>query len=133
VIRSAGRTKPRDRQDARILAIEARDVLQGAQREAGIGLERTAAILAQNAAIRASDAICTAELARHSVGESHSEAVKLLNQVRDGRDLAKRQTLVLGDKTEIGYDVERIKPDRLSRILRNAAELVSEAERRSRP
>jgi hypothetical protein len=83
VNRSAYRTKVRDPRDARILAAQARDVLEGAHREAEAGSERTAAILAQNAAVRASDAICTRDLARHSVGESHTEAIALLRQVRD--------------------------------------------------
>jgi len=93
---------------------------------------RSAAILAQNAAIRASDALCTQALGYHSQGEDHAEAVSTLRQVRDGAALSAKLQIVLKDKSEVGYDIARVKHDRLVRILRNAGDLVDEAVRRSR-
>ena len=93
---------------------------------------RSAAILGQNAAIRASDALCTHALGYHSQGENHAEALAMLRLVRDGAALASMLQLVLKDKNEIGYDIQRINDDRLRRILRNAGDLVDEAARRSR-
>ena len=113
------------------MASEAREMLAAAIREQRHST-RSAAILAQNGAIRASDALCTNALGYHSQGENHAEALATLRLVRDGAALASKLQLVLKDKSEIGYDIQRVKDDRLRRILRNAGELVDEAVRRSR-
>lgn len=68
----------------------------------------------------------------HSQGEDHAEALALLRQLRDGAALASKLGRVLRGKSEIGYDITRIKDDQVLRILRNATDLVDEAFRRSR-
>jgi hypothetical protein len=126
-----GRRKSRDRTESRALASEAREMLAAAIREQQHSA-RSAAILGQNAAVRASDALCTHALGYHSQGEDHAEALATLRLVRDGAALASMLQTVLRDRSEIGYDIQRVKDDRLRRILRNAGELVEEAVRRSR-
>lgn len=126
-----GRRKNRDRGESRAMASEAREMLAAAVREQQHSA-RSAAILGQNAAIRASDALCTVALGYHFQGEDHVEALATLRLVRDGAGLASTLQLVLRDKSEIGHDIQRIKDDRLHRILRNAEDLVDEAVRRSR-
>lgn len=113
------------------MANEARDMLEGALRDQEHSA-RSSAILAQNAAVRASDALCTQAPGYHSQGENHAEAIATLRQVRDGAALASMLQLVLRDKSEIGYDIRRIKDVRLRSLLRTASELVGEAARRSR-
>lgn len=108
----------------------ARERLEGAKRELASS-ERNAASLAVNACVRASGAICVAARGEHALGDDHAEAVRLLRTVPDGDRLARLLEQALSNKTEVDYDITRLKADSLKRIQRAAEELVRVAEERA--
>lgn len=130
VTKRGARTRRRPRRDAAALAALARERLEGAKRELGSS-ERNAASLAVNASVRASDAICVAARGEHAIGDDHAEALRLLRTVPDGDRLARLLEQALTNKTEVDYDITRLKADSLKRIHRAAEELVRVAEERA--
>ena len=88
--------------------------------------------LCVHAGIAAADVICCVSLGTHALGESHSEALALLESVRpDGSDLAKSLRALLGMKTRAGYGAESIAAQDRKRAQRQAERLVRTARDRS--
>jgi hypothetical protein len=68
----------------------------------------------------------------HAVGESHSEALALLESVRpDGAELAKSLRTLLGMKTRAGYAAEPVAAQDRRRAQRQTERLVRAARDRS--
>jgi hypothetical protein len=87
--------------------------------------------LAVHAGIAASDAICCLALGRHSQGDDHQEAVKLLGAVRpDGTALGKALAALLAIKTKAGYSHRSVNTGDRGRAQRQAEKLVIAARER---
>jgi len=88
--------------------------------------------LCVHAGIAAADVICCVSLGMHAVGESHSEALALLESVRpDGSELAKSLRALLGMKTRAGYAAEPVAAQDRKRARRQTERLVRAARDRS--
>jgi hypothetical protein len=88
--------------------------------------------LCVHAGIAAADVICCVSLGMHALGESHSEALALLESVRpDGSELAKSLRALLGMKTRAGYGAESVAAQDRKRAQRQAERLVRTARDRS--
>jgi len=88
--------------------------------------------LCVHAGIAAADVICCVSLGVHAVGESHSEALALLESVRpDGSELAKSLRTLLGMKTRAGYAAEPVAAQDRKRAQRQTERLVRAARDRS--
>jgi hypothetical protein len=88
--------------------------------------------LCVHAGIAAADVICCVSLGMHAVGESHSEALALLESVRpDGSELAKSLRALLGMKTRAGYAAEPVAAQDRKRAQRQTERLVRAARDRS--
>jgi hypothetical protein len=88
--------------------------------------------LCVHAGIAAADVICCVSLGMHAVGESHSEALALLESVRpDGSELAKSLRTLLGMKTRAGYAAEPVAAQDRKRAQRQTERLVRAARDRS--
>jgi hypothetical protein len=88
--------------------------------------------LCVHAGIAAADVICCVSLGMHTVGESHSEALALLESVRpDGSELAKSLRTLLGMKTRAGYAAEPVAAEDRKRAQRQTERLVRAARDRS--
>lgn len=87
--------------------------------------------LAVHAGIAASDAICCLALGRHSQGDDHQEAVKLLGAVRpDGATLGRALSALLAIKTKAGYSHRSVNTVDRGRAQRQAEKLVVAARER---
>jgi hypothetical protein len=88
--------------------------------------------LCVHAGTAAADVICCVSLGMHAVGESHSEALALLESVRpDGSELAKSLRTLLGMKTRAGYAAEPVAAEDRKRAQRQTERLVRAARDRS--
>jgi hypothetical protein len=88
--------------------------------------------LCVHAAIAAADVICCVALGVHALGDSHSEALALLERVRpDGSELAKSLRALLGMKTRAGYGAEPVAARDRKRAQRQTERLVRAARDRS--
>lgn len=88
--------------------------------------------LCVHAGIAAADVVCCVSLGMHALGESHSEALALLESVRpDGSELAKSLRALLGMKTRAGYGAETVAAQDRKRAQRQAERLVRTARDRS--
>ena len=105
----------------------AKEMFDAAQRESS-NSPRVAVVLAQNAIIRASDALCVNELGYHAQGQSHEDAVEILKRIPDGKRLANLMSNALNDKTTVGYDIANVSEMRLARVLRACESLINETE-----
>jgi hypothetical protein len=83
--------------------------------------------LCVHAGIAASDVICCINLGQHAKGESHSDAVELLN--RTEKDVAKNLSTLLNLKTKSGYSHTPVTVAEFKRAGRAAAALVEGARR----
>lgn len=105
------------------------EMFVAAKRESSIST-RVAVVLAQNAIIRACDALCVYELGYYLQGQSHQEAVDILKKIRDGKNLAMILSNARSDKTAVGYDIADVSDTRLTKVLRSCETLIREAESR---
>jgi hypothetical protein len=104
-------------------------VREFADDEAEVG--DTYVTLAVHAGIAASDAICCSALGRHSQGDDHQDAVKLLGGVRpDGKVLGKALAALLAIKTKAGYSHRPVNTGDRGRAQRQAEKLVLAARER---
>jgi hypothetical protein len=88
--------------------------------------------LCVHAAIAAADVICCIALGVHAVGDSHSQALALLEKTRpDGTELAKSLRVLLGMKTRAGYSAEPVAAEGRKRAQRQTERLVRVARDRS--
>lgn len=84
-----------------------------------------------HAGIAAADAICCHELGEHAHGDNHTEAVRLIGDVRpNGRQLANALSTLLGAKTRAGYGFDPVAKDTRTRCWRAAEVLVLAARDR---
>jgi len=79
-----------------------------------------------HAGIAAADVICCARLGEHAHGESHAEAIGLLERADPGA--VKHLKVLLALKTQAGYSALRTTPSNLKRARRSAAHLVEAAK-----
>jgi hypothetical protein len=87
--------------------------------------------LCVHAGIAAADAVCCATLGEHAQGDSHTEAVALLERVRpDGQDLGSALSVLLGLKTRAGYSAQPVTADMRKRAQRAVSRLVRAAQTR---
>jgi hypothetical protein len=85
-----------------------------------------------HAGIAAADVVCCAALAEHAQGDSHVEAVQLLQRVRpDGPELGRQLDLLLGVKTRAGYSADGVNADMVKRTRRAAEKLLQAARDRA--
>ncbi len=83
-----------------------------------------------HAGIAAADVICCKSLGRYAIGgESHSEAIELLKQVRepDGKELAKGLSKLLDVETKAAYTHRSVTVAERKRAERAADDLVQAA------
>jgi hypothetical protein len=107
----------------------ARTISEFADDEAEVG--DAFVTLLVHAGIAAADAICCHELGEHASGESHNDAVQLIERVRpDGAQLARALDTLLGAKTRAGYGYQPVNRRTRTRCLRAAEKLVLTARDR---
>lgn len=112
------------------MVAEAVEMLEGANAEREAGRLKAAASLAINAAVRASDAICTSALGYHSCAPSHAAALDVLRTVPDSDLLLEALSSALSLKSLYNYHHGPVDRDDVDAVLDDAASLVSEAKRR---
>ena len=87
--------------------------------------------LCVHAAIAAADVICCVALGMHAQGDSHSEALALLEKVRpNGSELANELRVLLGMKTRAGYGAGPVTAQDRKRAQRLTERLVRAARDR---
>jgi hypothetical protein len=97
-----------------------------------LGVADAYVTLCVHAGIAAADVICCVSLGLHALGESHSEALALLESVRpDGSELARSLRALLSIKTRAGYGAEPAAAQDRKRAQRQAERLVRTARDRS--
>jgi hypothetical protein len=106
VTRATGRTADCDQQTRRGRLAKARQFLSAADTilvfsDEDLDLSDAYITLCVHAGIAAADAICCALLGRHAIGESHGDAVGLLETAR--MDVARHLDTLLKLKTRSGY------------------------------
>ena len=79
-----------------------------------------------HAGIAAADAICAAALGKHARGESHQQAIRLLETV--DREASRQLKTLLGMKTRAGYGYDPVSGEDLIRAARAAQALVGRAQ-----
>lgn len=84
-----------------------------------------------DAGIAAADAICCARLGVYSAGESHNEAIALLEKAE--RDVAKDLQALLNLKSKVAYTHQSVTTDDRKRANRAASCLVEAARRIAQP
>lgn len=88
----------------------------------------SAANLAVSAAINASDAVCCARLNKHSQGQDHAAAVKLLESVSPhGKTMANDLRRILQKKNEAQYRQTALSTTDAKRLIEWARRLVTSA------
>ena len=125
--RNHPRKRERNKSEAKLMLKISTEMFTAAKRESSIST-RVAVVLAQNAIIRACDALCVYELGYYIQGQSHNDVVEVLKKIRDGKKLATTLSNALSDKTTVGYDIADVSETRLTRVLRSCETLISEAE-----
>jgi len=83
------------------------------------------------AGIAAADAICCKRLGVHAKGESHTEAVNLLEKADPGS--AKYLRTLLSMKSKVAYTHQSVSADDRKKASRAASSLVEEARRIAKP
>lgn len=78
-----------------------------------------------HAGIAAADAICSAALAKHAQGHSHTDAVSLLASV--DKQASQSLATLLGMKTRAGYGHDPVSKSQLARAEKAARTLVDKA------
>ena len=87
--------------------------------------------LCVHAGIAAADAICCTALGEHAQGESHTDAVALLQRVRpDGKGLGSALDVLLAMKTRAGYSAQPVTAEMRKRAQRSAEKLLDAAKAR---
>lgn len=105
------------------------DVAELAATGSGEETRNVAAGNAVLAGIAASDAICCVRLGRRPRGQSHSEAVNVLQDVSpNGQQYARDLATLLGTKDASHYGETFITPSKLKATMRAAQRLVEAAE-----
>jgi hypothetical protein len=84
-----------------------------------------------DAGIAAADAICCVRLGVYSAGESHNEAIALLEKAE--RDVAKDLQALLNLKSKVAYAHQSVTTDDRKRANRAASHLVEAARRIAQP
>lgn len=112
------------------MLVQAREMYDGARAEFEDGGLKAAASLAINAAIRASDCICTIELGYHSAATSHAAAIDVLRQVPDSEELVEALSSALSVKALFNYQHGPVDSQSVADIVADAAVLLSAAAQR---
>jgi hypothetical protein len=84
-----------------------------------------------DAGIAAADVICCARLGAYAAGESHSEAVALLEKAEPG--MAKHLRTLLGLKSKVAYTHQPVTAGERTKASRAASHLVEAARRIAKP
>ncbi len=119
-----------DPADLPAIVAEAVEMLDGADAERDEGRLKAAASLAVNAAVRASEAICTSALGYHSCAPSHAAALDVLRAVPDSGPLLDALSSALSLKSLYNYHHGPVDREDVDAVIDDAASLVSEAKRR---
>ncbi len=119
-----------DPADLPAMVAEAVEMLDGATAEREAGRLKAAASLAVNAAVRASDAICAAELGYHSCAPSHAAALDVLRSVGNSGALVEALSSALSLKSLYNYHHGPVDREDVDAVIDDAASLVSDAQRR---
>jgi hypothetical protein len=119
-----------DPADLPAMVAEAAEMLEGANAERDVGRLKAAASLAINAAVRASDAICTSALGYHSCAPSHAAALDVLQTVPDSGPLLEALSSALSLKSLYNYHRGPVDREDVDAVIDDATSLVSEAMRR---
>lgn len=127
--RSAVRTQPCSKAQARTRLEHARKFLEVAEMTAGeagdVEYASTAAALAVLAGIAASDAACCAALGRRSRGQDHRQATELVEQVApEGAQAANALRRLMNLKDEAQYGFFDVGGQDLQSALRQAKTLL---------
>jgi hypothetical protein len=122
-----------DPADLPAMVAEAVEMLDGAHAEKDAGRLKAAASLAVNAAVRASDAICTSALGYHSSAASHAAALDVLRNVPDSAPLVEALSSALSLKSLYNYHHGPVDGEDVAAVLDDATSLVAEARRRISP
>ena len=84
-----------------------------------------------DAGIAAADVICCFRLGVHAAGESHNEAIALLEKAE--RDIAKHLRTLLNLKSKVAYSHQSVTTDDRKKASRAALNLVEAARRITQP
>lgn len=84
-----------------------------------------------DAGIAAADAICCCRLGVYSAGESHNEAIALLEKAQ--RDVARHLQTLLNLKSKVAYSHQPVTTDDRKKASRAASKLVEAARRIAQP
>lgn len=84
-----------------------------------------------NAGIASSDVICCARLGIYATGESHNEAIDLLEKVE--HSVARYLRTLLGMKSKVAYTHQSVSSDDLKKASRAASKLLETARRNAKP
>lgn len=84
-----------------------------------------------NAGIASADVICCARLGIYATGESHNEAIDLLEKAE--HSAARYLRTLLGMKSKVAYTHQSVSSDDLKKASRAASKLLETARRNAKP
>jgi hypothetical protein len=124
------KTRPADPDGIPEAMRQLEDALAGAHAESDAKRFKNAGTLAINAAARASDIICDAEIGVHSTSPSHSDALNLLATVPNSKESVADLSYCLSTKSDYNYHITGVDKKHATEIIKAAARLSKTARAR---